>query len=496
MPKLLFILLSTALLFTGTTPLMGQKNLAGNVRNLVSEAERITIFHTSDAHGFFYPRQGQGGYASLSNVIKQEPGSLLLDSGDFSQGSAETYISKGLRAIEMMNAMSYDAATLGNHEFDFGKGQAIRNLKQANFSVLAANILNKDVSDLVRPYQIFDVKGMRVAVIGLACVRNEKTADVLALLSEMLPKIQKEQADVVVLLTHHALPSQRHIELIDLDQIAEQFSGQIHVIMGGHAHHIVQNETRHGVLFVESGSHLQYVSKVTIEKEPGTGKIKAYSELIPLVVEQTGEDASVKDLAEVLFEPGENTIVGTTGVPFKEQSLFPDHLDSPLNNWVADLIRQYSGAEIGLHNIRSIRGELHQGEITERDLIEIYPFDDTVVRFPISGQLLQKIVENKLGDFAFSGLEITYVQHENGTKQIASIQVNGEPLDPNQTYILATNSYVALGKNGSRGKFITVPRSLKTNVGRKTIRTLMQQQLRAQSPLMPPATGRIREVTL
>ncbi len=459
----------------------------------------VTIFHTSDAHGSFYPRRGQGGYAALASVVKQGPTpSLLLDSGDFSQGGAETLVSKGLSAVTMMNAVHYDAVTVGNHEFDFGDDQAINNFKQAKFSILAANTEDIISPDLVHPYKIFDVNNMRVAVIGLA---NVKAASILAesdnvttLLSKILAEIQKEQADVVVLLAHHALPNQRHIANIDIEKISEQFAGQIHIILGGHAHHIVQNEKRNGVLFVESGSDLQYVSKITVEKDELSGEIQASSELIPLVIEQTGEDEAVKALAESLSIPDMGTFLGATVVTFEEQSSIKSHFDSPINNWVADLIRTYSGAQIGLHDRRAIRDQLHQGNITERDLIKIYPFDDAIIQFPISGKLLQEFVEKQWENFAFSGLEITYVQDENETRQIASIKVGGVPIDPQKVYTLATTSYVAMGKNRTESKFSNIPQSSKQTVGDKTVRLLMREQLEMHSPIVPPTTGRIRQI--
>ena len=520
--------LTAVLLFAAVVPAFAQKNLGKALPKAFSlqvpsvasrQAERqiarvalrtqlqeqlpgkntVTIFHTSDVHGFFYPRNGQGGYAALASLVKREPKpSLLLDSGDFSQGSAETLVSKGLSAVRMMNAVQYDAATYGNHEFDFGNEQTIHNFKQAKFSILASNTTPIIPSDLVRPYKIFNVNNMRVAVIGLAYVQAtlplEGPNDTIELLSDMLAKIQEEHADVVVLLAHHALPNQRHMTEVDMDKISEQFAGQIHVVLGGHAHNIVQNEKRNGILFVESGTSLQYVSKVTVEKDVRTGEVQASSELIPLVIEKTGESEEVKNLAEQLRFCGIDTPLGTTAMAFEEESSCEDHLDSPINNWIADLVRAYSGAQIGAHIDHAVRNTLHQGEITERDLIEVFPFDDKVVSFPISGKSLQQFVETHLEKFTFSGLEVAYVQHENGTRQIVSIQVAGVPLDPNKVYTLAASSYIVLGKNGYKGEFTEIPESVKQIVGEKTIRMLMQEQVETRSPLVPPQTGRIHRI--
>ena len=139
---------------------------------LLLAAKTTTIYHTSDVHGFFYPKNGQGGFAALAAVLKEGPqGYLLLDSGDFSNGTVETRNSKGLKGVQMMNRMSYDAATIGNHEFDF-KGEGLAPLlANAQFAVLAANFFETATGKYppsVLPYKIFDENGVKIAVIGLA----------------------------------------------------------------------------------------------------------------------------------------------------------------------------------------------------------------------------------------------------------------------------------------------------------------------------------------
>ena len=107
-------------------------------------AETVTVYHTSDAHGFFYPRNGRGGFGALAAVIKDGPEDyLLLDSGDFSNGTVETRNSKGLKAVQLMNKMGYHAATVGNHEFDFKDKGVAPILNEADFSILAANFYDK-----------------------------------------------------------------------------------------------------------------------------------------------------------------------------------------------------------------------------------------------------------------------------------------------------------------------------------------------------------------
>ncbi len=96
----------------------------------------ITIYHTNDMHG------NVKDLANVKTLKDATKNSLLLDAGDCTQGSALATYTKGEAIVEVMNATSYDAIALGNHEFDFGSQKAIDNMKKAKFSPLAANVVN------------------------------------------------------------------------------------------------------------------------------------------------------------------------------------------------------------------------------------------------------------------------------------------------------------------------------------------------------------------
>jgi 2',3'-cyclic-nucleotide 2'-phosphodiesterase (5'-nucleotidase family) len=104
----------------------------------------VNIYHTSDIHGFYYPRiidgKSTGGFAALSGLINTDKNPyLLLDSGDYSSGTFEAEESKGAVSVELMNKLGYNAATIGNHEGDFGEKAMLDNISAAKFDILAAN---------------------------------------------------------------------------------------------------------------------------------------------------------------------------------------------------------------------------------------------------------------------------------------------------------------------------------------------------------------------
>ena len=473
---------------------------------LVLSAKTTTIYHTSDVHGFFYPHEGQGGYAALAAVMEKGPEKyLLLDSGDFANGTAETRYSKGFKAAAIMNKMGYDATTVGNHEFDFKSAGFAPLIGQLNFPVLAANFLRKDSMQYpphISPYQIYDVDGIKVAVIGLANRTPTSPAEgyyftkPFDALEKALNEVEKQHPHFVVVLVHDSIADEKHGEKPYTLGIADKFSGRVQVVLGGHAHQIIQNRHVNGVLFVESGCYLKNVSKVTVETDDKTGKVvSSRSELIPLVLAQTGEDEEIKKFLDDLREPGIDEIVGETKETLEKNPTVKDRLDSPLNDWVADLMQAYSGVPIAIHNNGGTRVTLHKGPTTRRDLVELHPFDNEIVAITVDGRFLKRFIKTGFAPrslFTYAGLDITYKTDKKGRIYDVSILHNGKPLENRKMYTIVTNSHIAYG--GSEGYlFKKIGDDKKQKVGDKTLRTLVEDAVR-EGNTKAPQTGRIRQI--
>ena len=168
--------------------------------------------------------------------------------------------------------------------------------------------------------------------------------------------------------------------------------------------------------------------------------------------------------------------------------------DAPLNVWIADLIKNYSGAPIAIHNNGGTRVDMQKGAITRRDLIEIHPFDNTVTLVTVDGKFLKKFVKTGFAPrslFTYSGLEVTYKLNRKGKVKKVEIFVDGKPVENHKQYLLSTNTYIAGG--GSEGfLFKKIPAENKKLAGTSTIRDLMEEGLKP-GPLSAPETGRIRE---
>ena len=125
---------------------------------------KIVIIHSNDVHGAL---DGYAYMTKYAQTVKDRGGEVIMvDAGDFTQGTPYVSLSKGHTAIEMMNAAGYDLVTLGNHEFDFGYEQLMENLKDANFQVISANVY-KDGEPILPGTAIIERGGLKIGFFGM-----------------------------------------------------------------------------------------------------------------------------------------------------------------------------------------------------------------------------------------------------------------------------------------------------------------------------------------
>lgn len=218
----------------------------------VNAQKNLVVLHTSDTHSRIEPisptsgssYSGKGGYVRRATIVddvrKQYPDLLLLDCGDFSQGTPYYNIFKGELEVKMMNLMKYDAATIGNHEFDFGIDNMVRLFKLADFPIVCSNYNFKDtqLDGIVKPYAVVKRNGLTIGLIGLGpklegLVQAEKCEGIIyndpaPIANELAAMLKNEKGcDVVVCLSH--------LGVADDEELIKATSG-IDLVLGGHSH--------------------------------------------------------------------------------------------------------------------------------------------------------------------------------------------------------------------------------------------------------------------
>lgn len=218
------------------------------------KATTLTILHTNDTHSQVEPNgSGRGGYARrmglVSKAREQDPNLLLVDAGDFSQGTPYFNFYHGRVEIDALNRMGYDAVTLGNHEFDYGLDTLAMILQQANFPIVCANhdVKGTPLERVVKPYTIVHKGGLKVGIFGLGVQPKGLIADKnfepivynppYPIAQELATMLRNEKkCDVVVCLSHLGTYPATEQDYCDVELAAE--TRDIDVIIGGHTHKV------------------------------------------------------------------------------------------------------------------------------------------------------------------------------------------------------------------------------------------------------------------
>lgn len=254
--------------------------------------KQLEVLHTNDTHSCIMPLNpnladtavaGRGGFLRRVAMIKEEraknPDLLLIDSGDFSQGSPFYTMFKGDVEIGLMNLMGYDAVTIGNHEFDFGLENMARIFKMAKFPVVCANydFTGTCVEGLVKPYVIIKRNGLKIGLFGLSpqleglvdlskC-KGVTYLDPVEVGNRVAAELKHDKkCDVVICVSH--LGWLRPDEMGDQKVLAS--SKDIDLVLGGHSHsyfkalRYVNNADGKAVPVDQNGKNAMYVGKLTL----------------------------------------------------------------------------------------------------------------------------------------------------------------------------------------------------------------------------------------
>lgn len=260
------------------------------ILTLNAQDKQLVILHTNDTHSCVMPlnpnladttKANRGGFIRRATMIKEErkknPKLLLIDSGDFSQGSPYYTLFKGDVEIGLMNEMKYDASTIGNHEFDFGMENMARLFKKAKFPILCANydFTGTVLQGVVKPYTILKRNGLKIGLFavdpkldGLVFAKNcqgVKYLDPVVCAQQMVNILKSKKCDVIICISHLGW----NIGGDDDNKLVANTRG-IDLVLGGHSHSFlkdlvyVKNLDGKEIPIDQNGKNAIYVGKLTL----------------------------------------------------------------------------------------------------------------------------------------------------------------------------------------------------------------------------------------
>ena len=455
---------------------------------------KTVILHSNDVHGAI---TGYANMAALAADYEAKGAKVIIaDAGDFSQGTTYVSTSKGLEAVNMMNAAGYDVATLGNHEFDYGYAQLTENLKSAKFDVVCCNILDADGNLVFAPSKVVEVDGVKIGFIGVNTPESQTKANPalikgLKWLSgeDMVKAVQAEAdklaetVDVTVVLAHLGVDdSSKPNTSYDL---FKDLKG-VDFIIDGHSHTVMDKGTADEPI-QSTGTAFKNIGVVVIDN----AKKAIESNKLVEITEESAKDETVAAAAQVIIDK----INAEYGVVFAKSEVDLNGARTVDENGVygnrdgetnlGDLItdsmmwqvkKNLDGITVPEENIVAItngggiRASIAKGDITKKDVNTVLPFGNTIAVVYVTGAELLEALEastyctpESLGGFPqVAGIEMTvsvtvpYDANDNtypgstyyGPKSINRVtidSINGKAFDPEATYAVITNNFLAAG---------------------------------------------------
>lgn len=422
----------------------------------VSASEcKLTILHFNDTHGYLTtPKKGLGGGARIANLVANIEAenniegrhTILLHGGDLISGTPLSGQYKGEAEFKFLGAIGTEVMVLGNHEFDFGIDSLKKNIKHADFPVLAANIIDKKAERLftTATYVIPFVNECTIGIVGVVTDKTPsmtggdtsslKFYDPVESANQYVDDLE-DQADVQIALTH--IERERDV------QLAEKVP-YIDVVVGGHDH--VNSEdyckTVKNIPVCETPANGKYVGRIDLSVKNGKVTIEK-TELIP-VDKSAGKSKEVAKLLETYLAPIE-VLMKETVTTLNHKVGRPE-----LGSIAADSMKQKTGADIAFINSGGLRKDLKKGKVTKGDVYEALPFPNIVGYFNMTGEELLKIVKSSEGRkinnpnsyLAWSGL--IYKKTDGAYK----VMVGSERLENGKRYKVATVDFLADGGDG------------------------------------------------
>ena len=488
----------------------------------------LKLIETSDVHGCYFPydfirnKPMKGSLARVSLYVKEQrekyENVILMDNGDILQGQPVAYYYNYMDTISehvcaaMLNYMKYDVGTMGNHDVETGHAVYDRWVRQCNFPVLGANIVdNKTEKPYLPPYQVIEKEGVKIAILGMI------TPAIPSWLPEQLwsglhfedmedcarkwVKIirEKENPDVLVGLFHAGPEGNK------LDNVVENGSGNVaksvpgfDVVFMGHDHtrryEKVVNVEGDSVLLIDPANMSKVVSEVTFTIKKQDGKVVSKQVEGKLVnMDGYAPDADFMNIFSGAYETTMDFVSRNIGriehtISSKEAFFGPSAFVDLIHQLQLDI----AGADISFCAPLSAYAEIKKGDICVSDMFNLYKYENLLYTMKLTGKEIKDFLEmsyalwtnqmqspddhlmllneedNGFGRFknpsfnfdSAAGIIYTVdVTKPQGEKIRIERMANGEPFDLNKTYRVAVNSYRGNGGGDLLTKGAGIPKT-------------------------------------
>ncbi|KQR75903.1 5'-nucleotidase C-terminal domain-containing protein [Rhizobium sp. Leaf341] len=476
-----------------------------------------------------------GGAARLLTAINTTRGALeaagkntlLLNAGDNFQGSLFYTTYKGATEAEVLNAMKFDAMTVGNHEFDDSDDVLATFLDKVQFPVVTANVVPSaaaKIGDRIKPSIVIDKGGQKIGIVG--AVTNDTPeianpgpnitiADDVAKITEAVAALKAQGVNKIIALTHVGYPR-------DLSAIAK--IPDVDVVVGGHSHTLLSNTVEgaegpyptwvdnpdgHKVPVVQAFQYSRYLGDLRIVFDDAGVVKEATGE--PILIDSAFQPdpaltARINDL-KAPIETLKQKVVGETSGPIEGDRKICRARECSMGNLLADaqLDRvKDQGITIALQNGGGLRAPIDAGPVTMGEVLTVLPFQNTIATFQLTGADLLTALENAVSQvddgggrfLQVAGMKYAFDRSKPVGSRISTVEVKEGnafvPIDPAKTYGVVTNNYVRGGGDGF--KIFATNAKNAYDFG-PNLEEAVAAYLGAHNPYTPYTEGRITDLT-
>jgi len=479
----------------------------------------VTFVHTNDLHAHADPTKVKGtplgGYARLATALiglrDRETNAVLLNAGDTFQGTLYFNVYEGLADLQFLNLMGFQAAAVGNHEFDRGPGPLATYAKNARFPLLAANLDLSDeplLKDWIKPSAVVMAGDQKLGVIGAITPdvlnisspgKNVHLKDLRGSIRAEVIKFEKQGIHKIVLLSHCGY---------ELEQDLARTVKGLDVIVGGHSHTLLGDPkvkdvkgdgayptvitTSEGrkVLLVQAWEWGKVAGRLRVEFD-ANDEVKAWDGAPVPITADIPENPTIASLYETFNRPIaqlRGTEVGSSSVALEKAPNTEG--ESLMGNVLADAMLAATakyGTVAAFTNAGGVRSSLPSGQLTYGQLIEVTPFGNTLVVLDLTGrELVTALGENLASGKLYPSKGTSYVVKGDG---VAEVMVAGKRVDLDATYTVAFNSFTAGG--GDKHAVLGAAKGKRTDTGIVDLDALIAF-IKGQSPVRASYEGRIR----
>ena len=456
---------------------------------------------------------------------------LLVDAGDLLQGTPMTYVAARVAPDQphpvpaAMNAMRYDAAAIGNHEFNYGVPTLDRAVAQARFPFLAANVRRADGSRPYRAWTMVERGGAKVALVGgttpgaMVWDRDNLAAakltigDIVPAVREAVGEARAAGADVVVAVLHSGLdePSSYDTTVARLPgenvsaRIAREVQG-VDVVIFGHSHRQLADTTIGGALVMQpkNWSESVGVARLQLVRSGARWTVAAKrGALVPTI--GRAESPAVLAATQGAHERAVSyaaSVIGTTAVAWRADS--SRVVDTPLLDFTLEVMRRAGKADLAASAAFSLDASLDAGPVTVAEMARLYPYENTLRVVRVTGAQLRAFLEHSARyyqqagataagavDRAVPGYNFDVVAGADYVldlgrpvgQRVTSLTFRGRPVADTDTFTLAVNNYRQTGGGG----FSMLAGAPVVRDEGQEIRQLLIDEVKARGTLRPEA---------